>query len=85
MRTFNYESEKKCDAHVGIFLKALDAAKTLPGQGFAAIKVRCAARSWLVWNLRTANVGVPARVLDAAQTLPRQGVAAVDPLFLREM
>lgn len=39
VRTYEYESEKKCDAHVGIFMKALEAAKTLPGQGFAAIKV----------------------------------------------
>jgi hypothetical protein len=39
VRTYNYESEKKCDAHVGIFMKALEAAKTAPNQGFAAIKV----------------------------------------------
>jgi proline dehydrogenase len=40
VRTYEYESEKKCDSHVNIFMKALEAAKTLPGQGFAAIKVR---------------------------------------------
>ena len=40
VRTYNYESEKKCDAHVDIFMKALEAAKTIPGQGFAAIKAR---------------------------------------------
>jgi proline dehydrogenase len=39
VRTYNYESEKKCDAHVGIFMKALEAAKTAHTQGFAAIKV----------------------------------------------
>ena len=37
---YEYESEKKCDSHVDIFMKALTAAKTLPGQGFAAIKAR---------------------------------------------
>lgn len=40
VRTYEYESEKKCDSHVQIFMRALEAAKTLPGQGFAAIKVR---------------------------------------------
>ena len=40
VRTYDYESELKCDAHVDIFMRALEAAKTLPGQGFAAIKVR---------------------------------------------
>lgn len=39
VRTYEYESEKKCDSHVQIFMRALDAAKTLSGQGFAAIKV----------------------------------------------
>jgi proline dehydrogenase len=39
VRTYPYESEKKCDSHVQIFMRALEAAKTLPGQGFAAIKV----------------------------------------------
>lgn len=42
VRTYTYMSEKKCDGHVDIFMKALDAAKTIPGQGFAAIKVRAA-------------------------------------------
>ena len=40
VRTYGYESEMKCDSHVQIFMRALEAAKTLSGQGFAAIKVR---------------------------------------------
>lgn len=40
VRTYEYESEMKCDSHVQIFMRALEAAKTLSGQGFAAIKVR---------------------------------------------
>ena len=43
-RTYGYENEKKCDSHVRIFMHALEAARTLPGQGFAAIKVRS------IWN-----------------------------------
>lgn len=39
MRTYNYESEVKCDGHVGIFMRAIDAARDIPGRGFAAIKV----------------------------------------------
>lgn len=40
-RTYSYDDEKKCDSHVRIFMRALEAARTLPGQGFAAIKVCC--------------------------------------------
>lgn len=38
-RTYPYADEQKCDSHVRIFMHALEAARTLPGQGFAAIKV----------------------------------------------
>lgn len=38
-RTYDYSSEKKCDKHLSIFLKAIDAAARAEGQGFAAIKV----------------------------------------------
>ena len=49
-RTYGYENEKKCDSHVRIFMHALEAARTLPGQGFAAIKVCIAVgkRCWCV-------------------------------------
>uniref|UniRef100_A0A7R9VEV4 Proline dehydrogenase n=1 Tax=Chlamydomonas euryale TaxID=1486919 RepID=A0A7R9VEV4_9CHLO len=39
VRSYNYASEKQCDSHVETFLKAVDAAGGLPGQGFAALKV----------------------------------------------
>ena len=38
-RTFDYESEAKCQQHTSTFLKNIQAAGDAPGQGFAAIKV----------------------------------------------
>ena len=39
-RTFNYETERACDAHLATFLHSIEAAGAAPGQGFAAIKAR---------------------------------------------
>lgn len=38
-RTYTYETERACDAHLGTFLTSIQAAGKAPGQGFAAIKV----------------------------------------------
>ena len=38
-RTFDYEGEAACDAHMQTFLKCIQAAAAAEGQGFAAIKV----------------------------------------------
>lgn len=49
-RTFEYESEAKCEQHTGTFLKNIQAAAAGPGQGFAAIKVWLWLNSlFLVW------------------------------------
>lgn len=39
-RTYAYETERACEAHLGTFLHSIEAAGQSPGQGFAAIKVR---------------------------------------------
>ncbi len=39
-RTYCYDTEKACDAHLGTFLRSIEAAGKAPGQGFAAIKAR---------------------------------------------
>ena len=39
-RTYAYETERACEAHLGTFLHSIEAAGQAPGQGFAAIKVR---------------------------------------------
>ena len=38
-RTYTYETERACEAHLGTFLTSIQAAGKAPGQGFAAIKV----------------------------------------------
>ena len=38
-RTYDYQSEAKCDHHVDIFLNAIGTVGRLEGNGFAAIKV----------------------------------------------
>lgn len=38
-RTFDYESEAKCEQHTSTFLRNIQAAGDSPGQGFAAVKV----------------------------------------------
>lgn len=38
-RTYSYEGEEACERHLQAFLAAIDTAATLPGQGFAAIKL----------------------------------------------
>ena len=38
-RTYTYETERACDAHLSTFLTSIQAAGKAPGQGFAAIKV----------------------------------------------
>jgi len=38
-RVYRYEDEAACDRHVGVFKRAIETAGTLPGPGFAAIKV----------------------------------------------
>lgn len=37
---YDYESERRCDAHVATFLDCIDAVKNVTPEGFAAIKVR---------------------------------------------
>lgn len=37
---YDYESERRCDAHVATFLECIDAVKNVTPEGFAAIKVR---------------------------------------------
>jgi hypothetical protein len=49
-RTFDYESEAKCDAHLKTFLQSIRAAAASEGQGFAAIKVFC-------WTSRLSDGG----------------------------
>lgn len=44
-RTYTYETERACDAHLGTFLTSIQAAGKAPGQGFAAIKVPRRSRS----------------------------------------
>lgn len=39
-RVYDYESERRCDAHVATFLDCIDAVKNVTPEGFAAIKVR---------------------------------------------
>lgn len=41
-RTFDYESEAKCDSHLKTFMESIKAAANSQGQGFAAVKVRAA-------------------------------------------
>lgn len=36
---YDYESERRCDAHVATFLECIDAVKNVTPEGFAAIKV----------------------------------------------
>ena len=43
-RTFDYESEATCDAHLKTFMESIKAAASSEGQGFAAVKVRAARR-----------------------------------------
>ncbi|GFR39754.1 hypothetical protein Agub_g238 [Astrephomene gubernaculifera] len=38
-RTYDYQDEDACERHTAAFLAAIDTAATLPGQGFAAIKL----------------------------------------------
>ena len=38
-RVYRYEDEAACDRHVAIFRRAIEAAASLPGPGFAAVKV----------------------------------------------
>ena len=38
-RTFDYNTEAKCDAHTATFLQSIAAAAEADGQGFAAVKV----------------------------------------------
>lgn len=55
-RTFDYESEAKCDAHLKTFLRSIKAAAASEGQGFAAIKVPCHNRDFI--SLAEAPVGM---------------------------
>jgi proline dehydrogenase len=36
---YAYADEAACDRHVGVFKRAIETAGTLPGPGFAAVKV----------------------------------------------
>eukprot|EP00877_Chromochloris_zofingiensis_P000884 jgi/Chrzof1/10797/Cz05g12130.t1 len=53
-RTYSYENELTCDKHVGVFLRAIDAAAQLPQPGFAAIKVTALGNPQLLERMSTA-------------------------------
>eukprot|EP00798_Chlamydomonas_sp_ICE-L_P007767 gene7767-953_t len=53
-RVYNYQSEKLCDQHVETFLKSVDTAGSLPGQGYAAIKVTALGNPLLLQRVSTA-------------------------------
>jgi hypothetical protein len=44
-RTYTYAGEAQCDRHMSVFLKAIDAAHAVDGQGFAAIKASAVANA----------------------------------------
>lgn len=48
-RTFDYESEAKCDAHLKTFMESIKAAASAEGQGFAAVKVSAASAARLLF------------------------------------
>ena len=57
-RTYDYESEKACENNMVICFRALEAAKTLPGRGFAAIKVTALGDPLVLLKLSRARVEI---------------------------
>ena len=57
-RTYAYETERACEAHLGTFLRSIEAAGQAPGQGFAAIKVRsCRGRLLSILSIINMSLG----------------------------
>lgn len=57
-RTFDYESEAKCDAHLKTFLQSIRAAAASEGQGFAAIKITALGQPKLLERVSASLVAV---------------------------
>lgn len=80
-RVYNYEGEELCDRRMEVFLKAIDAASTMNGHGFVAIKVRrpagrsrAGSRGWVCCVLPHAGGGhappKPPRTSTPCPSLP---------------
>ncbi|KAK9839435.1 hypothetical protein WJX81_001871 [Elliptochloris bilobata] len=57
-RTYLYETERACDAHLGTFLTSIEAAGKAPGQGFAAIKVTALGNTKLLERVSSGLVAI---------------------------
>jgi proline dehydrogenase len=57
-RTFDYESEAKCDRHMETFMKSIRAAAASEGQGFAAVKVTALGQPKLLERVSDSLVSV---------------------------
>mmetsp|Transcript_5093 Transcript_5093/g.14616 ORF Transcript_5093/g.14616 Transcript_5093/m.14616 type:complete len:636 (-) Transcript_5093:748-2655(-) len=57
-RTFDYESEAKCDAHLKTFMESIKAAASAEGQGFAAVKVTALGQPKLLERVSNSLVAV---------------------------
>jgi proline dehydrogenase len=57
-RVYRYEDEAACDRHVGVFKRAIEAAGTLPGPGFAAIKMTALGNPLLLERMSSALLQV---------------------------
>lgn len=57
-RTYSYEGERQCDKRMDIFKKAIEAAHSSDGQGFAAIKVTALGLPKLLERVSTSLVSI---------------------------
>jgi proline dehydrogenase len=57
-RVYRYEDEAACDRHVGVFERAVETAGSLPGPGFAAIKVTALGNPLLLERMSSALLQV---------------------------
>lgn len=53
-RMYSHASEDDCDKHLAAYINAIDTAATLPGQGFAAIKLTALTEPLLLERLSAA-------------------------------
>lgn len=74
-RTYKYEDEAACDRRLEAFLKSIEAARSMDGQGFTAIKVTALGMPHLLERVSTALLAVR----DLFQQLDENGDGTLEP------